>query len=458
MKNVSVFQIVVLSIFVGAAVIGLVVFAFLKKSQSQTATVSAVIWGTYDQTSVSKYITGLLTSTKSTMAISYKEYPAAEIYTDYLEAVANGNGPDALLLSQDQLATFSSKIDSIPYSYMPQSTYENDYIQESQIYMNSTGLTAMPFVVDPLVMYWNKDIFTNASLVTPPSTWEQFLTLTPLLTVKNSLTVSQSAVALGEYANVTNAKDILSTLIIQAGNPIVGPAVSGLQSILAQNLNYAVSPAQSALGFYTEFSDPTKETYTWNSSLPDSLDFFTANDLAIYFGYGSEYANIKAKNPNLNFAMALMPQPAAQQAPAGQTAAVPKMTFGHLYGFSISRDSRDPAGTLQALLFLTNPANLAAWSSESNTPSAALSQLKTNPTDPNSSVLATSALWSHGWYDPDSVQTAQIFQDMVENVTSGRLSIAASVANADNGLESIFSSAQSLYQSSSQSGSQSASQ
>jgi ABC-type glycerol-3-phosphate transport system substrate-binding protein len=451
MKNVSVFQIVILSIFVGAAMIGLIVFAFLKKSQSQTTAVSVVIWGTYDQTSVSKYIADLLSSTKSTMEISYKEYPESEIYTDYLEAVANGNGPDALLLSQDQLATFSSKLDSIPYTYMPISTYEANYVQESQLYMNSQGLTALPFVVDPLVMYWNKDIFNNASLVTPPSTWEQFLTLTPLLTVKNSLTVSQSAVGLGEYANVNNAKDILSTLIMQAGNPIATMGVDGYQSTLAENLNYAVPPAQSALSFFTEFSDPTKQTYTWNSSMPDSLDFFTANDLAIYFGYGGEYQNIKAKNPNLNFAMALMPQPAAEEAPAGQTAAVPKMTFGHLYGFSISRDSRNPTGTLQAILFLTNPSNLGLWSNESAMPSAALSQLKINPTDPNSTVLATSALWSRGWYDPNTSETAQIFQDMVENVTSGRLNVMASIANADSGLEAIFNSTQ---QASVQSGSQ----
>jgi hypothetical protein len=35
--------------------------------------------------------------------------------------------------------------------------------------------------------------------------------------------------------------------------------------------------------------------YSWNRSLPNSSDAFANGDLAIYFGFASEYAKMKEK-------------------------------------------------------------------------------------------------------------------------------------------------------------------
>ena len=68
--------------------------------------------------------------------------------------------------------------------------------------------------------------------------------------------VTQSAASFGEYNNVNNAKALLSTLIMQAGSPIVSfDSSRGLfaSSLYQKSANYAVPPAVSALTFFTDY-------------------------------------------------------------------------------------------------------------------------------------------------------------------------------------------------------------
>ena len=65
-------------------------------------------------------------------------------------------------------------------------------------------------------------------------------------------------------------------------------------------LNLAVAD-ETALLFYTDFTNPSKTSYSWNAALPQSFDAFTSGELAAYLGYASEYNSIISRNPNLRF-------------------------------------------------------------------------------------------------------------------------------------------------------------
>jgi hypothetical protein len=67
--------------------------------------------------------------------------------------------------------------------------------------------------------------------------------------------VFQSAVAFGEWSNINNAKDILSMLMIQAGTPITSRSGTAVISVLNSQFSSPTVPAQSALEFYTKFSN-----------------------------------------------------------------------------------------------------------------------------------------------------------------------------------------------------------
>ena len=111
---------------------------------------------------------------------------------------------------------------------MSQAQFTDSFIDEGQIFLTPNGALALPFSIDPLVMYWNQDIFASAGLAKPPQYWNDFLNIAPKITSLDAgQSVAKSAVALGEWSNVTNAKAILSSLFMQAGDPIVARNAAG---------------------------------------------------------------------------------------------------------------------------------------------------------------------------------------------------------------------------------------
>ena len=104
--------------------------------------------------------------------------------------------------------------------------------------------------------------------------------------------------------------------------------------------------AQSALRFYTEFSNPAKTTYSWNRSLPSSKDVFIAGDLAMYFGFASELDDIEKKSPHLNFDIAPVPQ---------AKDAIARMTYGNMQAITVLKSSKNPTTTFYAASFMTSP-------------------------------------------------------------------------------------------------------
>lgn len=434
MKNTSQFQLVLIGIFVILAVAGIGTFAVYKGASSKDA-ISATIWGTLDGAKMNAFIAEVTKGRKPEMRLMYVQKGKDTIAEDLVEALAIGQAPDAILVDNANLLRNANKIITIPYASYPQSQYKSTYVQEAEMYLTETGVIAVPFAVDPLVMYWNRDIFNDAVIPEPPKYWDEFVTLAPKLTVKNqSLGIERSAVALGEFRNVNNAKQILSMLIMQAGNPIAVRSSGRVESALTNAFGYPVPPANSALSFYTQFANPSQTVYTWNRSMSGNAEtLFRKGLVAMYFGFASELPVLREKNPNLNFGVALMPQ----TRPSGTYRPV-QMTYGTMYGFSITRGTRNFAGTLSAIYALTDASALKKWGTLDGSPSVRRDVLAANPADAASAVFATSALWSRGWLEPDTQKTSIVFQSMVENVTSGILRHNDAVRVADDELNRIY--------------------
>jgi ABC-type glycerol-3-phosphate transport system substrate-binding protein len=265
----------------------------------------------------------------------------------------------------------------------------------------------------------------------PPVSWTEIAGLIPKMTkVDQSANILNSTVALGEFRNVVNAKDILSALFIQSGTPIVSLSSDGVfQSTLKDNYGLGTSPAVLALQFYSDFSNPSRPQYSWNRSLANSLDTFANGDLAMYFGFASEFTLIKTKNPNLNFSTALLPQIAGAKV---------NSTFGYMLGMSIMRSSTNPSGAYTVINALTSAEAFPFWSSIFNLPSARRDILSQPETNATKSVFNQSAIISKGWYDPNALSTGAIFQNMVESYTTGRESIDSVISTASARLDSLL--------------------
>lgn len=427
------FRIIIIAIFVIFAVIGVLAFAGIGGLGGDDNTIGKVeIWGTVPQGLVSALLNDIRTEIDNFDSVSYTQKNESTYSDEFVEALASGTGPDLFLLSHDAIVRHKDKIIEIPYKSFSERDFKNIFIEEGELYLTATGVLGLPFTVDPLVMYWNRDIFQTAGEANPPVYWDELFVLSPKITQRDlASNITRSFTALGEFGNIKNAKEILSALIIQSGNPIVASSDNGLRSVIRENLGFATSPAEAAVRFYTEFSNPVKSVYSWNRSLPNSKQLFASGDLAIYFGFASELRELIRMNPNLNFDISALPQ---------LRDADRKVTYGKMNAFAIPRTSKNPSGAFAAELMLTNINNIAALSSATGLPPVRRDLLVNKPTDAFTSVFYNGALISKAWLEPDSAKTDDIFQNMIESVTSGRARLSEAVNIADEELNLLLNS------------------
>ncbi len=418
------FQTIFIGILVFFAIVGVITFAVVRGPDSNTIT-PVVIWGTVPQSTMDGLFSKLNEGKSDQLKVSYVEKDEATFDTDLAEAIATGHGPDIFLLAQDKIYRHSEKIAQIPFTMLTQRQFQDTYVPEGNMYVTSEGILALPFIIDPLVMFWNRDLLANASVVAPPKNWSDFVTFTKKLTQKTETSVIlQSATAMGEFRNVSNATDILSTLFLQSGNTITEKGQTRWTAVLDSG-----SSADSALRFYGQFANPTNEAYTWNRSLPLSFDAFAGGKLATYFGFASELSKLREKNSNLNLDVAEMPQP--------KDAAV-KMTFGKMFGLAILRTSPNYPSALSMINYLTSSEVIKAFADVSGLPPVRLDLLATPPQDPIATVFYSSALRSRAWFNPNPTEVKNIFQRMIETVSSGQEKYSDAIGQAEQSIRLLF--------------------
>ena len=432
------FQIILMAVFGIFALLGLVFFANSKGLSGTSVKVgSVVIWGTLPADPISQELGILSTADKSYSKVTYVQKQAATFDEDLANAIASGNGPDMILISQEQLLNEENKITVIPFSSISQRTFVSTYLPEDELYLTGRGFYGVPYVLDPLVLYYNQSLLTQAGVATPPTTWEAVTGMVPALT-HNALNPAsaQSGIALGTYGNIENARGILSLLFFQAGSPVTQSSNIGVRSVLADatNTSYSgVSPIQAALNFYTQFADPSRTVYSWNSSFSSAKQQFIAGSLAFYVGYASEEPFLKAANPNLSFDMAQIPQP--------QTSTT-KADYGLAYAFAIPKASHNQSGAFLAATALGNASYLPAAAQALSMAPANRSLLVPSPSDLYSPVYYPDALISSGWLSPDPATTDSVFSAMISNISTGKYQAVQAISVADQALDAALPSSQ----------------
>jgi ABC-type glycerol-3-phosphate transport system substrate-binding protein len=438
MGKMSVFQISIIVFFIVMAGLALLIFSGAINLDSQQSSTgpkgSIVMWGTYPHDKVSN-VFDTYNQSHQGYTVTYIEKAPNALDNELAEAIASGGGPDLVILRQDDILNNVNKLYLIPYTSIPERTFRDTYIQEGELYMMDKGIIGLPISVDPMIMYYNRDIFEGAGITVPPKTWTQFLGMVPNLTKRDDKgVITQSAIPFGIYSNLNHAKDILSLLLFQAGDPIVAAQGSKFLSVLNQNPGGAsVSPAQAVVDFFTQFADPSKTTYSWNKSFNSGLNQFINGELAVYFGYASELPVIAAKNPNLNFDVAKIPQP---------DGAKTEITFGQMQAVAVVKASKNLATALSVANDISGAsfsASLVGAVLDSGPVAPARRDLLSSvPPSLYGPTLYSSAIISRGWLDPGSDGTNPIFQAMVDDVTRGATDSATSVNNAQSKLSLLL--------------------
>jgi len=421
-KNImSSFQIIVLSIFGVFAIVGVALFASFTGGAGLLVE-EINIWGSVENIKMQEFLISLREVDESFEKVKYTEIEPFEFDEVLTEALATGTGPDIFMLPQKSILKHKAKIFPIPYEAITERSFKDKYVEEGELLLSPEGILGLPFFIDPMVMYWNRDIFSSAGVAAPPKKWEEFFALSQKITEKDAnFNVMISLISFGEFRNLNHAKDIISMLMMQADSIMTEFDSKGNLDIKFNKTSTGkIDTIEEAVNFFVQFSNPSKSVYTWNRSLPNSEDAFISNKLALYLGYASEIKNLRKKNPNLNFDVTYMPQ-----ADTGKS-----ITFGNLTSLVIAKNSRKIESAFKVINAMTTDSLLAEISRVTELPPTSRILLSEKPQNPYADVFYGSSLISKAWLDPNPAGTDVVFRNMIDSIISGREKVANAINRA----------------------------
>jgi multiple sugar transport system substrate-binding protein len=433
MMKLRPFELVLVTIF---AVLGLLALTLLS-TYKPPATSEAVelgnlvvIWGTVPAVAFKQVLDPLVEEIEAYRVVQYVEKDARTFDTDILNALAENRGPDIVFIPHEKLVAMRNKIQPLPYDNFPLRDFRDSYIDGAEIFTLADGVYAFPVAIDPLVMYYNRDLFNTKNIIAPPATWEAVINeVVPALVERDfARTIIRSPLAFGEYRNVQNGFGIISMLLLQGGSDLVKEEESEYQISLNQAPGGGV-PFQNALTFYTNFASPSNPLYSWNRAQDMDRSEFLREDLALYFGKGSEARSLASQNPNLNFDVAEVPQ--------GASATI-RRTYGSVYGLALLRSSVNKSGAYTVLTELGSAARSHTLSQALGMAPAHRATLLAGSNDKYGRIIYNGATVARGWLNPDQTATEAIFTQMVEDVLANRRRPSESVVDAIGRLEGVY--------------------
>jgi multiple sugar transport system substrate-binding protein len=431
-----------------------------KQTTAPQYKVSLEIWGFMDDSyTFSKAIENYKKINPNIDRIEYKKVAIDTYKKELIDALAAGKGPDVFLIHNDWLPNFSDKILPAPTEVLNEQKIKKYFVDVAAAdFIDQNKVWAVPLSVDSMALYYNKDFFNAAGIVSPPTDWKQFTDDVERLTVIDAAgEITRSGAAIGTAYNINRSTDILNLLMLQNGTEIVdangGLAISRGKSVN----NEIVVPAENALNFYTSFAKRESPFYSWNTNMHYSVDAFSEGLTAMMINYSWQAETISEKSPKLNFAVAPLPQFAGSM----------PVNYANYWGYAVAKNKSTAANATtsssdlapvsndvrvaEAWKFLTylttkpessatqagvvgyDPA--AEYLKTTGRPAARRDIIETQKTDPKISVFATGNLIARSWrkYEPEAVEA--IFAEIIDQVNRGQIEESSAV----NVLESRIS-------------------
>ena len=388
-----------------------VFFGILPGSRPAGQTpVTLEFWGLYDDLSVWQEIFNDFKKENPNIYFNYVQMNPETYERNLLEALASGKRPDIIMFHSSWLPKHGNKVSPLPQEVMSLRAFQDtftdiattDFIAKNQIY-------ALPVWTDALAMIYNKDLFNTAAVATPPKDWDEFVKVAAKLRKLDKFgNLTKSGAAIGAADNINNSANILSLLMLQSGAKMIsddGKAATFDSSILADGSIY--SPGESALRFYTDFSSPKSNAYSWNDKFPNSFDAFASGQTAIIFDYALNVNQLKQKSPNLRFGVAKVPQ---------LKGASKTINYGDFWGYSVPLASQNSQAAWKFLVFLTTRDVNKYFSEKVLRPAARRDVLSEEISSPDLGVFAEAVLSATNWYRVDPAETEKIFKEMINSV------------------------------------------
>ena len=358
-EKISIVQVIILGVFAVGFLVGLILFSkgSGKKNNEETKINYGVvnIWGILDKDKFDAFKNKIgKKNDKFKRAVIYKQVPKEEFEFKLINSIADGKQPQMILVNNKMLGRLKKRIKPIYKNRITKAGIENNFVESSRVFLDNENVIGFPLIVDPMVMYYNRDIYSTNSIPEPAKDWVKFKEDISKITIKNSKNILLAGAAIGTYDNITYAKELFISLLLQTRiNYQKGIKFSENDS----------SKILATLKFYTSFANYFFENknYTWNTSMGNSMQLFTASKVATIFGLASDNEKIRLRNPNLNFQITEVPSDSNNNF---------KAVYADIYGLSLVKNAKNSNGAYFVLDKIKQEESLKEFSRFFRLPSA----------------------------------------------------------------------------------------
>ncbi len=437
-KTEGLSKILIISLFgVIGLILGGIVFIIIGSQVDPTPpSVKLTVWGVWDDTSDLQTLFSGYQKSHPYISISYRKLRYDEYEDALLNAWATDSGPDIYAIPASWITKYRNDfITPLPKktTVAYYSTKKVLFSEETQITsVTETSLTAsdikrnfidvingdivyngkiygIPLGINTLVMYYNRELLNQAALVEPPKTWNDFVSTVLRLAIADEQgNVIRAATALGTDENIPHAADIVTLLMMQYDTEMIRDNKVYFHRARTEG---GYLPGVEALRFYTDFASPEKTTYTWNSEMPNALDYFAEGELAFFFGYPYDEPEIIKKNRGVDYAIAPVPQPTESTS----------TNYGNYWVYTVSKKSKranEAWNFLQSSIL--NSKRIKSYLALTKQSSVLRSVLSDQLKDPLTAPFAQQALTAENWYYGRSPREAEeYFEEMIASVVNG---------------------------------------
>jgi multiple sugar transport system substrate-binding protein len=276
---------------------------------------------------------------------------------------------------------------------------KDDVVMDNEVY-------GLPLSLDTMAVFYNKDILDRASIAEVPKNWKELQEAVKKITkLDKAGKILQAGVALGTSNNIAGYDDILASMFEQSGLPFVDK-ITGRPRFQATigATSEDQPPAMSVMDFYTDFSNPASEFYSWNKDQPPALDSFANGSLAFFFGYSYHTAAIKARAPQLNFGVV----PLFQFNPENPT------NVANYWVQAVTKKSKNQEAAWGLIDFLAHSPATKTYLDKTNRPTALRTYISSQRENTELEPFVSQVLVAKSWYRGSAYEPAvQAIGDMI---------------------------------------------
>lgn len=409
-------QIIVICAAVALIATIFILLKFFGSKAPPGVPVTLTVWGVDSPDAFKETLAGYK-ALRPNVTVNYTQVSATGYDNTVLRALASGKGPDIFVIGNHDVLNRGSLLSPAPATQISLANIQSAFPQAViQDFVLGGNVYALPLYMDTLALVYNKQVFDQAGIATPPVTWQDVLDLVPRLRILDgSGQITRAAIAIGgSEKSVTHASDILNLIMLQNG--VTMAADDGKPSFSRS------AAAATALKFYLQFADAASPAYTWNDLAGKSLESFASQKAVMALAYQSELSEIKKQSPFLDFGVTAMPQISADFA----------VNYPSYRGLAVWVGSKSKSWAWDFILFAsTNSSAQNGYLAMTGRTAALRSLIAAQQRDPKLSVFAKASLTARSWKMGDYDRIKTIFSNAIQDVQTGAKTSDAALKDAE---------------------------